>query len=236
MAVQAAPVSLVDGVEVGGPTHGGLRPLQGGGDRCGRCGNSRRDCFLAGLAADPRGDPSGGRCLTGMGDRTYRCVCPPDRPPVVAPDRSVWVGADSHRGRALRGVRRLLPSGGWIPHGHLRLNLRASAGMHDHWARDHQRVDMGSVRRRRRDPGDRVVPQCTILTTRTSSLSVTLAVAPVSACAYDYELVLMTAKAAPAGSARTAKRPGGMSVGAMRVVAPSFSAAATVASVSETAK
>ena len=48
--------------------------------------------------------------------------------------------------------------------------------------------------------------------------------------------ILMTPNMAPAGSARMAKRPGGMSVAATMAVAPSFSAAATVAWVSVTAK
>jgi hypothetical protein len=48
--------------------------------------------------------------------------------------------------------------------------------------------------------------------------------------------ILITARAAPSGSARTAKRPGGMSVGGTSVVAPSSAALVTEASVSSTPK
>ena len=54
--------------------------------------------------------------------------------------------------------------------------------------------------------------------------------------ARGHPCILMTAKAAPSGSARTAKRPGGMSVGGTRVVAPSSAALETEASVSSTPK
>ncbi len=50
------------------------------------------------------------------------------------------------------------------------------------------------------------------------------------------DCILITAKAAPSGSERTANRPGGMSVGGTRVVAPSSVALATAASVSSTPK
>jgi len=51
-----------------------------------------------------------------------------------------------------------------------------------------------------------------------------------------HDWILITAKDAPSGSARTAKRPGGMSVGGTSVVAPTSVALETEASVSSTPK